>query len=118
MRKVKTYKDTWGNLELEKEKRQVQKLFHLRMRYQPADNIDKYKSAKISFDSNIRRAKRSSWVQFCDSIKSPKQTSKLDKMIRNGKPQNIGLLEKPDGGFARSVKETIDILMNTHLPGS
>ena len=112
MRKVKTYKDTWGNLELEKEKRQVQKLFHLRMRYQPADNIDKYKSAKISFDSNIRRAKRSSWVQFCDSIKSPKQTSKLDKMIRNGKPQNIGLLEKPDGGFARYVNPILHGLLN------
>ena len=118
MRKVKTFKDTWWNLELEKEKSQVQKLFHLRMRYPTADNIDKYKSAKKSFNRNIRRAKRSSWVQFCDSIKSPKQISKLDKIIRNGKPQNIGLLEKPDGGFARSVKETIDILMNTHLPGS
>ena len=44
--------------------------------------------------------------------------SKLDKIVRNSKSQNIGLLQKADGGYARSVSETIEVLMSTHLPGS
>ena len=87
------------------------------MRNPSADNIEKYVSAKKSFVRNIRRAKKPSWIQFCESIDSPKNMAKLDKIIRNSRRQNIGLLEISDGVYARSVKETIEQLMTTHLPG-
>ena len=118
LRKAKTFKDAWWSVELEREKNQVKKLFHLRMRFPTADNIDRYKSAKKTFNKNIRKAKRSTWIEFCDSINSPKTMSKLDKIIRNSKSQNIGLIQKADGTYARSVSETIEVLMSTHLPGS
>ena len=114
---AKSFKDVWWSDELHKEKHKVKTLFHIRMRNPSADNIEKYVSARKSFSRNIRRAKKSSWIQFCESIDSPKNMSKLDKIIRNSRRQNIGLLEISDGVYARSVKETIEQLMTTHLPG-
>ena len=114
---AKSFKDDWWSDELHKEKHKVKTLFHIRMRNPSADNIEKYVSARKAFSRNIRRAKKSSWMQFCESIDSPKNMSKLDKIIRNSRRQNIGLLEISDGVYARSVKETIEQLMTTHLPG-
>ena len=114
---AKSFKDAWWSEDLHKEKIKVRELFHVRMRNPSADNIEKYVSAKKSFVRNTRRAKKSSWIQFCESIDSPKNMAKLDKIIRNSRRQNIGLLEISDGVYARSVKETIEQLMTTHLPG-
>ena len=46
------------------------------MRFPTADNIDRYKSAKKTFSKSIRKAKRSTWIEFCDSVNSPKTMSK------------------------------------------
>ena len=83
MRKAKTFKDAWWSRELESEKQQVVKLFQIRMKNPTADNINMHKSAKKVFMKNIRKAKRSTWIEFCESINSPKN------LITKKKPCNL-----------------------------
>ena len=116
-RKVKSFKDAWFTDELFKEKQKVKKLFFTKMRNPNLENIDRYVAAKKLYSKNVRKAKRASWLEFCEKIDSPKNMSKLNKIIQNSRRREIELLEFSDGKFTRSVKETIEVLMTTHLAG-
>ncbi|CAK1588169.1 unnamed protein product [Parnassius mnemosyne] len=39
-------------------------------------------------------------------------------MLSKAKPNQIGLLKKPDGNFTNSETETLELLASTHFPGS
>ena len=115
---AKSFIDSWWNNELQKQKMEVKRLAILKLRHPTANNISVYNSAKKSFTRNIRKAKRSNWREFCENIESPKNMAKLNKIVNRNRHVEIGLLKSSDGTYARTVKETIDILMKTHLPGS
>ena len=117
LHKVSTFKDTWWTDELYKQKQLVVKLYHNKMRNRSTANVDRYAAEKKSYMKNIRKAKRASWIEFVQNIDSPKQISHFNKIINRKSNQEIGLLKFEDGRYARSVKDSINILMQTHLPG-
>ena len=87
------------------------------MRNPTVDNIDRYVTAKKLYSKNIRISKRASWREFCEKIDSPKNVSKLNRIIQSSRHRDIELLEISEGKYTKSVKETIEVLMTTHLPG-
>lgn len=115
--KAKSSKDVWFTEELLKEKQKVKKLFFTKMRNPTVDNIDRYVTAKKLYSKNIRISKRASWREFCEKIDSPKNVSKLNRIIQSSRHRDIELLEISEGKYTKSVKETIEVLMTTHLPG-
>lgn len=114
---VKSFRQAWWSNELQNAKQEVKRLYVLHDRNPTVETEEALKSAKKSFKKDIRRAKRSSWREFCEAIESPKTMAKLNKVITHSSQNEIGLLKNIDGVYAKSVNETINILMNTHLPG-
>ena len=114
--RVSTFKDSWWTQDLFIEKKKVKKLFYEKMRYRSAENEEKFSVAKKSYAKNIRHAKRASWYEFVQNIDSPKNISKFNKIINKNNRQEIGLLKSADGVYARSIKDSINLLMETHLP--
>ena len=111
-----TFKDAWWTQDLFIEKQKVKKLFYVKMRNRTAENEEKFFVAKKTYAKNIRRAKRASWLDFVQKLDSPKDISKLNKIINKNNRQEIGLLKSEDGVYSRSLRESINLLMETHLP--
>ena len=65
----------------------------------------------------ITCAKRRNWRSFCASIESASDASRLRKFL-SVSPQSFCLLPKADDSFRDSEKEYLNLLLDTHLPGS
>ena len=77
-----------------------------------------YIEAKLHFRSLYRRSDAGSWKKFCTDSPDPKSVARLTKVIQGQENKTLGLLAKDSGGTTESPAETIDLLMDTHFPGS
>ena len=115
---AKVYKTAWWTNELQSQKQEVIRLAKIKLRHPTAANIDSYASARKAFSKNVRKAKRAHWREFLESIDSPKNMTRLNKVISKSSAKNdISLLKRSDGTYTNSVKSTLELLMKTHLPG-
>ena len=66
----------------------------------------------------IKKAKKQSWQSFCSDTSDSSGVAKLTKIINAKDNKALGLLSHDDGTYTASPEETVDLLMNTHFPGS
>lgn len=117
-RPAKTRKLNWWSNELQAKKQEVRKLERNFTRFKEADTGDKLKAAKLSYKKMIKKAKRKSWTEFCESICTPNDMAKFKKVIQGSTNKKIGMLEKAGGSYTRTVNETLELLMDQNFPGS
>ena len=108
----------WWNQELNSKWLEVNKLNREFLHSPNASRKANYRSAKKQLMKDIRSAKRQNWKQFCDQINDPNSMALLNRILKQGPHQKIGLLKKPDGTFAKDFKESINLLMDEHFPRS
>ena len=77
-----------------------------------------YKETLTKYNKAIRRAKRNAWKTFCQEIESTTTCSRLNKVLSKDPINPIGTLQYPDGSYTKTGKETLDILLGAHFPGS
>ena len=106
------------NADLLREKRRVIKLEHTWWKNKTLENRVAFISAQKSYKKMTFRAKRRSWQDFCNSIEDPKNMALLNKVLKKGPREQIGLLKKPDGSHTTTPIESIDLLLKSHFPNS
>jgi ribonuclease HI len=105
----------WWNETLERKRKEVRRLYN-----QSRANTDKqdYKKSLTEYYKMIRKSKRRSWVGFCEGISDLPSASRVRKILSKDHSNGIGTLKKADGSLTEDPKETLELLMSTHFPGS
>ena len=74
------------------------------------DKWETYKKLRKEYFNSIKRAKISSWNEFC---RDTTDIYELNKIIQNKKLNQVSMMET-----CTSAKESINMLMENHFPGS
>lgn len=108
----------WWNDELEEMKKEVRHLYNLAYRCgEPHMWEDYYKKSKC-YSRLIRKSKRDTWRSFCDSLETVSEVNRLRKITSQEQACRLGVVRKPDNTLTDCLKETAEIMINTHFPGS
>lgn len=105
----------WWNDRLDKLRRNARKLFN---RAKRTSNWSQYREALTNYNIEIRRSKRKNWRHMCESIDSTPETARLQKVLSKDHTNGLGTLKKNDGSFTENTQETLELMMETHFPGS
>ena len=103
----------WWNDELTDSRKSV-RAAHKRARRSrlPSDWVT-YRAGLKAYNKLIRKAKKSSWRDFCSSTSSISSAAKLSRILRKSKSKPISNLLKTDGSYTKSQEETLETLINT-----
>ncbi len=104
----------WWNHDLSKLRAVVRRQFN----YSKANGDWRaYHTALTAYSLAIKKAKRASWRRFTREVNSLKEVARLQKVLAS-KPLNpVGSLQRPDGQYTKTARETLDTLLKTHFPG-
>jgi len=76
-----------------------------------------YKYKLASYKKAIRRAKRTARQTFCSDIEKTTDAARLRKILsKTAAP--LSYLQKANGSWSDSSKESLDLLLDAHFPGS
>ena len=78
---------------------------------------DSYRDCKRQLCYMIRKAKSESWKNFCESIESSNETSRLRKILTKEKIVP-SFIKRNDGTWTESAEEILGTLMDVHFPDS
>lgn len=76
-----------------------------------------YVASKNSLKTLIRKEKRNSWKNFCEDIVSTNEASRLRKVLSKS-AYTPTYIKRADSSYTESSKEVLDLLLETHFPGS
>jgi len=80
-------------------------------------NWQNYKHERAFYKKAIRRAKRTAWQTFCSDIEKTTDAARLRKILsKTAAP--LGYLQKANGAWSDSSKESLDLLLDANFPGS
>ena len=110
-------KPPWWNKEIAEHRSFVQTLFKA-ARDEDCPSLWNYYRVEVKkFKQLVRKAKKSSWINFCNGIETTSETSRLRKVLSK---QHIHptLLQKENGEWNVQPEEALRELMDSHFPGS
>ena len=108
-------KPPWWNEELNILRKTSRKSFNRAKRSRLSVDWSGYKDDLRAYNKEVRKAKRSSWQEFCLNIEDTSEASRLRKVLASS-PCTVGLLRKPDQSWTESSEETLALLIETHFP--
>ena len=80
------------------------------------EDWNSYRDSFSKYKKDIRRAKRTSWVNFCESVDSVNELSRFRRVLSKG-PVAPGYIQRADNSWTESSSESLSLLMETHFPG-
>ena len=116
--KTNPRKSTWWNNDLRQMRRELRVTFHQYKVHLGTEVFQIYATLRQAYQSAIRKTKKSSWLKFCDEIKTVSQTSRLVRTLTRHKAPKIGLTRQADGKLTISGRESIKNLISTLFPGT
>lgn len=106
---------SWWTADLDRQRKQVRKLFN---RAKSCGSWQAYHAGLTKYSKAIRKAKFQSWVKFTGELSGLKETARLCKIMASNPTPLIGSLKKSDNEYTESAGDTLDLLLETHFPGS
>jgi hypothetical protein len=64
------------------------------------------------------KVSKETWRAFCISINGLPRVARLHRALSKGPKVRLGSLVAPSGKRTQSEEETLDLILNTHFPGS
>ena len=113
----KPRKPPWWTRELEALRRECRKEFNAAKRSNSESSWNCYKSRLSTYKMALRKAKRTSWANFCSEIESTTEGARLRRILSKF-PVSPSCLQDENGGWTDSSSGTLNLLMDTHFPGS
>jgi ribonuclease HI len=107
----------WWTSELGELRREASRAFKAAYSSDSQPDWDQYKLRRQAFKRATRRAKRSSWRDFCSQNSSLSAVAKLAKGLGKSPTGKLGMLKRPDGTYTVSKGEVLEHLLETHFPG-
>lgn len=108
-----TKQPIWWNSKLDGLRKKTRQLWNKSKR---GGSRESYYTSLTEYNREVRKAKRSSWRNFCERIDHNDSAARLQKIMARDPTFRIGNLVKPDGSYTTNGDETLEILMNTHFP--
>ena len=105
----------WWNDTLDDLRRKARRAFnHAKI----TNNWSAYGAALTEYNKEIRRSKRKSRKRFCEGIQTMPEAIRLQKTLSKDHSNGLGQLKKEDGNLTVTNRDTLEVLMDTHFPGS
>ncbi|KAL1448474.1 hypothetical protein WDU94_005530 [Cyamophila willieti] len=114
-RKLATRKVPWWNKELEKLRKLSRRLFN---RAKRSGEWEQHKEALTKYNLELRKSKRRTWRSFCEGINNQPTTARLQKVLAKDHSNGLGFLLNNEGNYTENSRETLELLLSTHFPGS
>lgn len=108
-------KVSWWNEELAQLRKKTRKLYN---RAKKINEWTTYSETLTEYNRALRKAKRDSWRRFCEDVESVSEAARLQKIMAKNPINPMGSIKKPTGEFTNTGKETLEVLLETHFPGS
>ena len=106
----------WWNQDLDKMRKDLRKAQRKAKRSQ---NFDNYHKLLTDYSKAIIKAKKDSFRKtVSEEMNNISATARMQKLLSKDHTNNLGSLQKPDGSFTASEKETLSVLGEIHFPGS
>lgn len=109
-------KQCWFTDKLEETRQKVDRLKTVASRSKTVKSRGLYVLARNNYNSLIKKAKRENFRKKVEKLACVKDYARLHKFFENGPAKRISTIEKEDGGFTRSLDETMEVLMKKHFP--
>ena len=78
-----------------------------------------YKEYLSMYNKAVKEAARTAWRNKCEEIERYEDCARIHKLMsKKNADTSIGSLKKLDGTFTHSSGESLQLLLNTHFPGS
>lgn len=108
----------WWNADLTNLRNAVRCLFNMAKRTDEEIYWGAHSEAQKEYKRELRKAKRSAWKRYCEEINDASQLSRLNKVLALDNKAKLDVLKTHMGNFTESADETLDLLIETHFPGS
>ena len=79
---------------------------------------ESFKTNLKEFKKLVRQRQKDAWRTFCEEIEDYTQTARLCKILAKDKDHVLCLLKRSDGTRTTDFRESLELLMETHFPGS
>lgn len=104
----------WWNSTLQRLRDNLRRLFN---RVRGSTDRTVYRETLTEYNKEVRKAKRKSWSNFCESVNATPVAARLKKVLCKEHSNGIGTLRKSDGSLTESREDTLELLLSTHFPG-
>ena len=106
----------WWTADCEYAKQQMRKVERKAARTQSRTQelIEEIKNTRNAYKGAVRFAKRQSFRELVEEINNTHDMSKITKIIRRTKRQEVGLLRRPDGTKCTNTEEVLRLLLTEH----
>ncbi|XP_065368936.1 uncharacterized protein LOC135961367 [Calliphora vicina] len=106
----------WWTKELQVQRSTVRKSFNRAKLTGLQGDWNNYKVCFNKYKGDLKRAKRTSWRNYCESVDSVNEMSRFRRILSKD-PKVIGYIQRADNSWTESSSETLSLLMETHFPG-
>ncbi|XP_072757485.1 uncharacterized protein [Anoplolepis gracilipes] len=107
----------WWSKELTKLRLRTRRLFNKAKNSGSAACWETFRSAQRKYNKPITSAERQSWRNFCESMESLPEASRLNRILSSDSRLQMGCLKHPNGHYTENLTESLTLLMETHFPG-
>ena len=106
----------WWTPELKASKREVCKLERRLKRFWSEDRLADFRKAKKDHNHLVRDVKGKGWQKLCTEIEKLDAVSRIQRIFKIGKKQEIGTVRKEDGEYTTNTEDTLKVLLDKHFP--
>ncbi len=82
------------------------------------ENFSLLIAARSSFSRLARRLKQKEWANFCEEANSSQKMARLNKFFQGNENKTLGLVKDSNNEYYATPEASINLLMDTHFPGS
>jgi hypothetical protein len=105
----------WWTKELGASRRETRKLLRKATNTNSDEDWTRYRNTLRNLKYEIRKTKRKSWWTYCKSISDNNSVAKMLRVLKTDNATKLGCIEKDNGVFTDSPKETLQCMLDAHL---
>ncbi|KAJ8948075.1 hypothetical protein NQ318_008426 [Aromia moschata] len=79
---------------------------------------EQYNTSLTKYNKEIRKARRNSWRKLSEEVETTSEMARLQKILAKDPINPTGNILKPNGKYTETGRETLETLLQTHLPDS
>jgi len=107
----------WWTSELSRLREEARKAYRYTTTvHTPSPSWEEYREKRNRFKTELRKAKRASWREYCESIEELPEASRLYKVLKDDSTLTLGPLERSDGSYTTGIGESLELLLEKHFP--
>ena len=106
---------SWWNLEISELRKKVRRLFN---KAKGTGHWEEYKASLTQLNKAIRRAKRSSWKEYCQNIEGVSEGARIMKIMSKSPFTRVSSVRDSHGNLTDSGESTLKELLKVHFPDS